>query len=200
MQKVWHMYKNILIAGGAALFLGGVGFAGYHFFKEKPTSHNMTIAVVDFVRLSTESKTFQAINSHWENQHSESGRMIFNSDNELREEYREIREKEKRTTKPDAALIAKKQAFEKKVVQLEQLVQHRKNELNTERQDLHERLNAKIKEILESLAASKNISLIINRAMGEDVPIILFARQTLDITDKVIQKLDEARHEFDVPS
>lgn len=184
--------------------MGGVGlllilFSGYLLSKPSHPKEYLRIGVVDFVRISTESKVFQSVNTYWENKHSESGQMIFNSDNELRQEYQELREKEKRTGKPDAALLAKKQAFEKKVVALEQLVQQRKNELNTQRNSLNERLNIKIKEILEAISKSEGMHLILNKAMSEEVPIVLFSSQTLDITDKVIRKLDESQDEFNLP-
>lgn len=196
MKKIWESHKSWF---GGGVFLLALFVAGYFLSKPSYPKESLRIGIVDFMRISTESKAFQDINSYWENKHSEAGRMIFNSDNELRQEYNEIREKEKRLRKPDPALITKKQAFEKKVVALEQLVQQRKNELNTQRMELNTRLNKRIKEILEDISKKDGLHVILNKNISEDAPIVLFSGQSLDITDKVIRKLDEVRDEFVLP-
>ena len=157
-------------------------------------------AVVDMVRVRLESEPFKALKNYIENRYSESSQHFFNSENELRQEHKQLRDREKIADKPDEALLKQRQDFDRKVAELEHLVQQKKEALNEQFNTLSAQLEEKLTAIIAELADDLNVPIVFNKTLGPEAAIVLFQKTDLDITDLVIQRLNSAMPELSLPN
>lgn len=190
---------KIWMAGGAVLLL--LFLVASMFARLTQSSHPSEgrIAVINLDRIRTESLPFTKFKTYIEDKRSDAEQMIFNTNNELLQEHKELRQKEKKSSKQTEEVLAQKRDFEKKVAELEQVVQSRKNELNQLVDSVTSYIEAKLSDIIEQLCKDENIDIVINRSINEEVPIVIFAGKQMDITDKVIAKLNEATPQLNIP-
>lgn len=190
------------------IILGGGLFALYYqgFFARMWHRHHVSVpqnirfGVVDLNRVRLEAECFKKLRSYIEDRYSEANKIIFNSENELRAEYKLLREREKRSEKTNnKELLKKRQAFEKKVGEIEQMVQQKKNALNEKFTEISGRIEKKLLEIISHFAKDSGLDAIVNQSMGDEVPIVLYAAPSLDLTDAVIDALNKAKDELDLP-
>jgi Skp family chaperone for outer membrane proteins len=189
------------------VFMGGL-FLLYQqgIFSRFFGSHSVSVpqsvrfGVVDMNRVRNESEPFKALKAYVEDRYSESSRIIFNSENELRAEYKQLREKEKRASKGDKELLKNRQNFEKKVVNIEQMVQQKKSALNEKFIEITGRIEKKLQSIIQGLAEKNGLDAILNQSVGDDVVLVLYSSQHLDLTDIVIDALNAEKNELQPPS
>ncbi len=191
---------SLCLIGGGSLFFSFKCNRSAHSSLPLMKELGIRIGVVDIQRVRAESEPHRALRKFIEDRYSESNQLIFNSENELRQEHKNLRNAEKIADKPDQDLIKKRQEFDKKVAELEQMVMQRKNALNDQFGEITQRIEAKLQDILNGLAEAYEADLIINRSVGSDMSIVLFASQELDITDKVIEKLDASLSQLSIPN
>ncbi len=161
---------------------------------------SVRFGVVDMNRVRNESEPFKALKSYVEDRYSESSRVFFNSENELRAEYKQLREKEKRASKGDKDLFKNRQNFEKKVLNLEQMVQQKKSALNEKFIEIKGKIEKKIQSIVQDLAEKNGLDAILNKSVGDEVELVLYCDNHLDLTDVVIDALNNVKNELQPPS
>lgn len=201
----WALWGILLVVGGVIAFLL---FGLYHQFSIKlsitqaiESSRELKgVAVVNMNRVREESGPFIALSAFNKKQDSELDKLISESNKELIQVHRELRDQEKLAEKPEKALVEKRQAFLEKRESLRQLVDRKKVALNQEYSQVSERIKNKVLAIMEEIAAEMSVPLILNRSIDNDGAIVLYASRGLDVTDRVIKKLNRAQSELNIPS
>lgn len=144
------------------------------------------IAIIDTARIKAKSVPFIKVRELVENEHTKAHDAIMQQEQELRAEYEALK-----NTKADGAKIKElKEAFDKKMASLEQTVQQKKEKLSKKFARISEKLETELKKIVRDIAGSQSINLVMNKYIQE-TQAILYAEESLDITDAVMEKLDK---------
>jgi Skp family chaperone for outer membrane proteins len=144
------------------------------------------MAILDTARIKAKSVPFIKVKELVENEHTKAHDAIMQQEQALRTEYEALK-----NTKADAAKIKElKEAFDKKMAMLEQTVQQQKEKLSKKFARISEKLETELKTIVRDIAGSHNINLVMNKYIQE-TQAILYAEESLDITDAVMEKLDK---------
>lgn len=157
-----------------------------------------TIITVSIQRVHNESEPFKHLSTFIEKRYNESNQQIFNLESELRQEYKALRADEKLAHDEHDNLIKRKEDFDRRVSEIEDMVMRKKSDLNNIYLSEKEKIEALLKNIIENLAREYHASLVLNTTLGDDASIVLFKVDTLDITDRVITELNTGATQLDL--
>jgi outer membrane protein len=141
------------------------------------------IVVVDMQRVLHDSLAGKTIEGQMEQQRTSFGEMISQQEAALRQEEKELQEQ--------AALLAsdvlaeRRRQFEEKVVALQRDVRERQQSLEQSYATGVNQVRVVIVEILQAMIAERGIDLVVPSTS------ILVGSRTLDVTDEVLQQLDQ---------
>src|ERR1700757_4457824 len=147
------------------------------------TGQNLTVMVVDVQALLQNSKAAKMVRSQIEQKRGEYTKKISHQDESLRAE-RDALQRQQASLSPES-LNQKGRDFQQKVNDLERNVQSKRQALEKSNNDALQRIQEQMLKIIADIAKQRKANLVFQRA-----DLVLFD-QGFDVTDEVLQKLDE---------
>ena len=148
-----------------------------------PTAQNLTVMVVDYQALLQNSKAAKMVRSQIEQKRGEYTKEISHQEEVLRAE-RDALQRQQASLSPEA-LNQKGRDFQQKVNELERSVQGKRQALEKSNGDALLKIQEQMLKIIADIAKQRKVNLVFQRA-----DLVLFD-QGFDVTDEVLQKLDE---------
>ena len=148
-----------------------------------PTSQNLTVMVVDVQALLQNSKAAKMVRSQIEQKRGEYTKEISHQEELLRAE-RDSLQRQQASLSPEA-LNQKGREFQQKVNELERNVQGKRQALEKSNGDALQKIQEEMLKIIADIAKQRKANLVFQRS-----DLVLFD-QAFDVTDEVMQKLDE---------
>jgi outer membrane protein len=148
-----------------------------------PTPQNLTVMVVDVQALLQNSKAAKMVRSQIEQKRGEYTKEISHQEEALRAE-RDALQRQQASLSPDA-LNQKGREFQQKVNDLERNVQGKRQALEKSNGEALQKIQEEMLKIIADIAKQRKANLVFQRT-----DLVLFD-QAFDITDEVLQKLDE---------
>jgi outer membrane protein len=147
------------------------------------TTPNLTVMVVDVQALLQNSKAAKMVRGQIEQKRNEYTKEISHQEETLRAE-RDALQRQQATLSPDA-LNQTGRDFQQKVNDLERNVQGKRQALEKSNGEALSKIQEEMLKIIADIAKQRKSNLVFQRA-----DLVLFD-QAFDITDEVLQKLDE---------
>jgi outer membrane protein len=144
---------------------------------------NLTVMVVDVQALLQNSKAAKMVRGQIEQKRNEYTKEISHQEETLRAE-RDALQRQQATLSPDA-LNQKGRDFQQKVNDLERNVQGKRQALEKSNGEALSKIQEEMLKIIADIAKQRKSNLVFQRA-----DLVLFD-QAFDVTDEVLQKLDE---------
>jgi outer membrane protein len=144
---------------------------------------NITVMVVDVQALLQNSKAAKMVRSQIEQKRNEYTKEISHQEETLRAE-RDALQRQQASLSPDA-LNQKGREFQQKVNDLERNVQGKRQALEKSNGEALSKIQEEMLKIIADIAKQRKANLVFQRA-----DLVLFD-QSFDVTDEVLQKLDE---------
>jgi len=148
-----------------------------------PPAQNLTVMVVDYQALLQNSKAAKMVRSQIEQKRGEYTKEISHQEEVLRAE-RDALQRQQASLSPEA-LNQKGRDFQQRVNELERNVQGKRQALEKSNGDALQRIQEQMLKIIAEIAKQRKANLVFQRA-----DLVLFD-QGFDVTDEVLQKLDE---------
>src|ERR1700739_5022694 len=148
-----------------------------------PTAQNLTVMVVDVQALLQNSKAAKMVRGQIEQKRGEYTKEISHQEESLRAE-RDALQRQQASLSPEA-LNQKGRDFQQKVNDLERNVQGKRQALEKSNGDALSKIQEEMLKIIADIAKQRKANLVFQRT-----DLVLFD-QGFDITDEVLQKLDE---------
>jgi outer membrane protein len=148
-----------------------------------PTAQNLTVMVVDVQALLQNSKAAKMVRSQIEQKRGEYTKEISHQEESLRAE-RDALQRQQASLSPEV-LNQKGRDFQQKVNDLERNVQGKRQALEKSNGDALQKIQEEMLKIIADIAKQRKANLVFQRT-----DLVLFD-QAFDVTDEVLQKLDE---------
>src|ERR1700739_2940071 len=148
-----------------------------------PTAQNLTVMVVDVQALLQNSKAAKMVRSQIEQKRGEYTKEISHQEEALRAE-RDALQRQQASLSPES-LNQKGREFQQKVNDLERNVQGKRQALEKSNNDALQKIQEEMLKIIADIAKQRKANLVFQRT-----DLVLFD-QAFDLTDEVLQKLDE---------
>ena len=148
-----------------------------------PAAQNLTVMVVDVQALLQNSKSAKMVRSQIEQKRGEYTKEISHQEELLRAE-RDALQRQQASLSPEA-LNQKGRDFQQKVNDLERNVQGKRQALEKSNGDALQKIQEEMLKIIADIAKQRKANLVFQRT-----DLVLFD-QAFDVTDEVLQKLDE---------
>ena len=148
-----------------------------------PTAQNLTVMVVDVQALLQNSKAAKMVRSQIEQKRGDYTKEISHQEESLRAE-RDALQRQQASLSPEA-LNQKGRDFQQKVNDLERNVQGKRQALEKSNGDALQKIQEEMLKIIADIAKQRKANLVFQRT-----DLVLFD-QAFDVTDEVLQKLDE---------
>lgn len=148
-----------------------------------PAAQNLTVMVVDAQALLQESKAAKMVRAQIEQKRSEYAREISQQEEALRSERNSL-QRQQASMSPEA-LNKKGREFQQKVNELDRSVQAKRQALEKSSNDALSKIQQQMLKIIADIAKQHKSNLVLQRT-----ELVLFDR-SFDVTDEVMQKLDE---------
>ena len=168
-------------------------------FSFRPSSQNppspLSVGVVDINRIKADSKVFQKFKEVVEGLNTTIHKEIYDRETKLRTEFEELKKQEEEAKEPTQEILKQRAELDKKYAALEETVRARREELDEEYTKGLINIKQTLKEIMGDLGLTYNLNIILNKSIGDgnqmDQSIVLFSNEGLDLTDEVINRLDQ---------
>jgi Skp family chaperone for outer membrane proteins len=144
---------------------------------------NLSVLVVDVQSLLQNSKAAKMVHSQIEQKRAEYAKEISHQEEVLRKE-RDTLQRQQASLSPEA-LNAKGREFQQKVNELDRDVQSKRQALEKSNSEALEKIQQSMLKIITAIAKDRKANLVFQRG-----DLVLFD-QAFDVTDEVLQKLDE---------
>jgi outer membrane protein len=148
-----------------------------------PAAQSLTVMVVDYQALLQNSKAAKMVRSQIEQKRGEYTKEISHQEEGLRAE-RDALQRQQASLSPEA-LNQKGRDFQQKVNELERNVQGKRQALEKSNGNALQKIQEQMLKIIADIAKQRKANLVFQRA-----DLVLFD-QGFDVTDEVLQKLDE---------
>jgi Skp family chaperone for outer membrane proteins len=148
-----------------------------------PPAQNLTVMVVDVQALLQESKAAKMVRAQIEQKRTEYTKEISHEEEVLRAE-RDALQRQQTALSPEA-LNRKGREFQQKVNELDRNVQAKRQALEKSSNDALSKIQQQMLKIIAEIAKERKANLVLQRT-----DLVLFDR-AFDVTDQVMQKLDE---------
>ncbi|MBV9016616.1 MAG: OmpH family outer membrane protein [Alphaproteobacteria bacterium] len=169
------------------LLLGGAGTAWAQQAPpapaSPPTQPPLTIMVVDVQALLQNSKSAKMVRQQIEQKRAEYAKEISHQEETLRQE-RDALQRQQASLSADA-LSQKGREFQQKVNDLDRNVQSKRQALERSNAEALEKIQEVMLKIITDIAKDRKANMVFQRS-----ELVLFD-QNYDVTDEVLQKLDE---------
>jgi outer membrane protein len=143
----------------------------------------LTVIVVDVQKLLQESKAAKMVRDQIEAKRAEYAKEISHQEQVLQQERDALQRQQ--SSLSQEALNAKGRAFQEKVNDLDRMVQSKRQALEKSNADALQKIQESMVKIITQIAKDRKANLVLQRS-----ELVLFDQQ-FDVTDQVLQKLDE---------
>jgi len=143
----------------------------------------LTVIVVDVQKLLQESKAAKMVREQIEAKRAEYAKEISRQEQGLQQERDALQRQQ--SSLSQEALNAKGRAFQEKVNDLDRTVQSKRQALEKSNADALQKIQESMVKIISQIAKDRKANLVLQRS-----ELVLFDQQ-FDVTDQVLQKLDE---------
>jgi Skp family chaperone for outer membrane proteins len=143
----------------------------------------LTVIVVDVQKLLQESKAAKMVREQIEAKRAEYAKEISHQEQVLQQERDALQRQQ--SSLSQEALNAKGRAFQEKVNDLDRLVQSKRQALEKSNANALQKIQESMVKIISQIAKDRKANLVLQRS-----ELVLFDQQ-FDVTDQVLQKLDE---------
>jgi Skp family chaperone for outer membrane proteins len=143
----------------------------------------LTVIVVDVQKLLQESKAAKMVREQIEAKRAEYAKEISHQEQVLQQERDTLQRQS--SSLSQEALTAKGRAFQEKVNELDRTVQSKRQALEKSNADALQKIQESMVKIISQIAKDRKANLVLQRS-----ELVLFDQQ-FDVTDQVLQKLDE---------
>ncbi len=181
-------YKQLVIIGCVGI---AFGYAA-HSFLQKPVER-LRVAVIDGERLKSEAVPFAKVKQIIDVEIETVKRDFLPYSNALEQTFDAIKA-EKNTAKAQK----KKEAFDKKRIETEQIFLKKQEYLQEIQNYFSQLLNDNVLQIITKLAKEKNIEIIHNRFV-DDKLLVFYNSNELDVTNEVIHRLEKKLSDIKIP-
>jgi len=171
----------LLVGLGVALSVAGAPVARAQ--QPAAAAPSLTVLVVDVQSLLQNSKAAKMVRQQIEQKRNEYAKEISHQEEVLRQE-RDTLQRQQASLSADA-LNQKGRDFQQKVNELDRNVQAKRQALEKSNADALEKIQEAMLKIIADIAKEKKANMVFQRA-----ELVLFD-QGFDVTDSVLQKLDE---------
>jgi outer membrane protein len=144
---------------------------------------SLTVIVVDVQKLLQESKAAKMVREQIEGKRGEYAKEISRQEQGLQQERDALQKQQSSLTQE--ALNAKGRAFQEKVNDLDRSVQSKRQALEKSNADALQKIQESMVKIITQIAKDRKANLVLQRS-----ELVLYDPQ-FDVTDQVLQKLDE---------
>lgn len=144
---------------------------------------SLTVIVVDVQKLLQESKAAKMVRQQIEAKRAEYAKEISHQEQVLQQERDALQRQQ--SSLSQEALNAKGRAFQEKVNDLDRTVQSKRQALEKSNADALQKIQESMVKIISQIAKDRKANLVLQRS-----ELVLFDQQ-FDVTDQVLQKLDE---------
>ncbi len=148
-----------------------------------PAAQNLSVMVVDVQALLQNSKAAKMVRGQIEQKRNEYSQQISHTEEALRAE-RDALQRQQASMSPDT-LNKKGREFQQKVNNLDLDVQSKRQALEKSNSDALSKIQSAMLRIIADIAKQRKANLVLQRT-----DLVLFDR-SFDVTDEVLQKLDE---------
>jgi outer membrane protein len=148
-----------------------------------PATQHLAVMVVDVQALLQNAKAAKMVRTQIEAKRAEYTKEIAHEEEALRQERDKLQRQQ--ASLSQEALNAKGRAFQQKVNELDREVQAKRQALEKSNADALAKLQQAMLKIIADIAKQRKANLVLQRS-----ELVLFDR-TFDVTDQVLQKLDE---------
>lgn len=180
--------KTMLFASVAALSLV-CGMAGSYVMKASSTHQGtLKLATVNMQILKDGSKIFSNFKDLMEEKQKVSFEEINKIETDLKKEYDAIQKLSETLKTPTKEFADRRQEFEKKVADLDQLARTKKEALDQEFSKIAIDIESTIRQIVEDIAKERGLQVVINSNILEQQVIL---HTEFDVTDEVLKRFDE---------
>lgn len=146
-------------------------------------SPTLTVIVVDVQKLLQESKAAKMVREQIEAKRAEYAKEISHEEQVLQQERDALQRQQ--SSLSQEALNAKGRAFQEKVNNLDRMVQSKRQALEKSNAEALQKIQESMVKIISQIAKDRKANLVLQRS-----ELVLFDQQ-FDVTDQVLQKLDE---------
>ena len=182
-SKCTGLARLIALAGfGFAACLGGSPPAAAQ--QPPAAAPQLSVLVVDVASLLQNSKAAKMVRQQIEQKRNEYAKDISHQEEALRHE-RDTLQRQQSSLSAEA-LNAKGREFQAKVNELDRNVQGKRQALEKSNSDALEKIQESMLKIISDIAKDRKANMVFQRS-----ELVLFD-QGFDVTDEVLQKLDEA--------
>ncbi|HEY1799249.1 MAG TPA: OmpH family outer membrane protein [Stellaceae bacterium] len=144
---------------------------------------SLTVIVVDVQKLLQESKAAKMVREQIEGKRAEYAKEISKQEQTLQQERDALQRQQSSLSQEQ--LNAKGRAFQEKVNDLDRTVQSKRQALEKSNADALQKIQESMVKIISQIAKDRKANLVLQRS-----ELVLFDQQ-FDVTDQVLQKLDE---------
>ena len=171
-----HLRRKLAAAFAAFLFCFSAPWA---FAQQKP----LLVAIVDMQVILQQSEAAKSIQKQLESQRKSFQAEISKQEDELRNAEQELRRQ--RSIVPQQQFDQQRQQFEQRVAEVQRRTQERKRTLDQALNDSLEVLRKNVMEVVAQVAQEQQLTLVLARQQ------VIMAEKSLDITDDVMQRLNQ---------
>lgn len=193
-------WKNIILTfiflgiSSIVAWMGIYSFAPFFSPSPRQPAATLSIGVVDINKIKNHSKVFQKFQEILDNLNATIHKEILDKETKLRTEHEQFKKREEEAGEPTQEILKQKTKLDKEIAELEQIVRSRREELDQQLTNGLVHIKQTLKEIMDDLGMSLGLKIILNKSIGDgnqmDQSIVLFSNEGLDLTDEVIQRLD----------
>lgn len=187
MRRIAWLWLFVLLG----VFLGVLNLGLLYYKKPFSKEAPLPLAVVQWDRVKIEAAAFKKLKTFVEERNKLLHEEILAKENELRTENEELKRFQALQKVSTDEFSHKKQAFEKKLAEMEQIVQQKKEQLDADVEKGYKTIQQKFKQIIVEIAHKHGTRIVI------DAATVLYA-DSVDLTDAVIVELNKQLKDFTV--
>lgn len=189
-MKLVHVF---LIAFLGALLGGGCVYYGLTYVKSSldlSVRDTGEMAFVNLTKIKNEGLAFKSLNTLVAEESKKFQQEISEIESTVLKEYDAIKRLKKDPKTPQAKLRHMRDELDAKVRDIEKKILEKKEDLHGKFSKLSELLEEKLKEIIQKIYDENNFDVIFNATIL-DFPIVLNSKDYLDISDDVLERLNQ---------
>ena len=163
-----------------------------HFGWGTPSSSStaLRIGILNQSRIAEEAIIYQRLQKCIDEARQKSQNMIEKMEEPIRQDYKKLYILESKTPTQSEEMIQLKKSIEIKTSQLEQTLQKKKISLDDQFQRQEEKIRCQMKKAIEAVVRKYKLDIIFNTTLSDQVEIVIWSHNRLNITDEVISLLN----------
>ena len=142
---------------------------------------------MNLYRIQEEAVAFKHLRSFLDTEHGKIHDRMMKMEQSLRKKYLSLKQLE---SKRDPKALALKKELDDAAIKIEHSIQDAKEKLHQKLAKKRDTLQTRLDKTINDIASQHAFDLILNTNLNSENNIVLFAKQTMNITDEVIIRLN----------